>query len=175
MSKANRQSLNVEGSFQHILTDLYAFIATAIAGVIVWATGWNRVDSIAALVVAGLMLKAGIGLVRESGRIFLEAAPRGLDPAQIGEAIRGVPKVARLDDLHVWEVTSGMPALSGHLYVSDEVDCHDVRRGVEVMLRERFGITHTTLQTDHGSGGRAPSGDEATVRCAFAAHENHHH
>src|SRR3546814_16600914 len=103
MSKANRQSLNVEGSFQHILTDLYAFIATAIAGGIIWWTGWNRVDSIAALVVAGLMLKAGIGLVRESGRIFLEAAPRGLDPVTIAEAIRALPAVTRLDDLPVWE------------------------------------------------------------------------
>ena len=175
MSKANRQSLNVQGSFQHILTDLYAFIATAMAGAIIWATGWNRIDSIAALVVAGLMLKAGIGLVRESGRIFLEAAPRGLDPELIGDAIRAVPKVAQLDDLHVWEVTSGMPALSGHLYVSHEVDCHDVRRGVEVMLRERFGIAHTTLQTDHGSGDHAANGAPATGNCMFAAHEAHRH
>lgn len=175
MSKANRQSLNVQGSFQHILTDLYAFIATAVAGAVIWATGWNRVDSIAALVVAGLMLKAGIGLVRESGRIFLEAAPRGLDPVQIADAIRAVPKVARLDDLHVWEVTSGMPALSGHLYVSHEVDCHDVRRRVEVMLRERFSISHTTLQTDHGAGSRAAGSDEAPAHCAFAAHPEHHH
>ena len=151
MRRANRQSLNVEGSFQHILTDLYAFIATAIAGAIVWWTGWNRVDSIAALVVAGLMLKAGIGLVRDSGRIFLEAAPRGLDPVKIAESIRAVPAVIRLNDLHVWEVTSGMPALSGHIYVDHDIECHDVRREVEAMLHDRFGITHTTLQTDHAT------------------------
>lgn len=150
MSKANRQSLNIKGSYQHILTDLYAFIATAIAGAIIWRTGWNRVDSIAALVVAGLMLKAGVGLVRDSGRIFLEAAPRGLDPEAIARAICEVPDVARLDDLHVWEVTSGMPALSGHLLVRTEIDCHEVRGRVEAMLRDRFKITHTTLQTDHG-------------------------
>lgn len=163
MSKANRQSLNVAGSFQHILTDLYAFIATAIAGVIIWFSGWNRVDSIAALVVAGLMLKAGVGLVRESGRIFLEASPRGLDPVAIATAICAVPAVTRLDDLHVWEVTSGMPALSAHIYVSHEIDCHDVRRSVEAMLHERFAITHTTLQTDHGAA------DGALDRCAFHA------
>src|SRR5699024_7588719 len=86
MSKANRQSLNVEGSFQHILTDLYAFIATAIAGIIIWATGWSRVDALAALIVAWLMLKAGLGLVKESGRIFLEAAPPGHDPDRIETA-----------------------------------------------------------------------------------------
>lgn len=151
MSKANRQSLNVEGSFQHILTDLYAFIATAIAGAIVWWTGWNRVDSIAALVVAGLMLKAGISLVRDSGRIFLEAAPRGLDPVAIGEAICKVPSVTGVDDLHVWEVTSGMPALSAHVYVESGVDCHAAQRTIEAMLHDRFSIAHATLQTDHGT------------------------
>jgi cobalt-zinc-cadmium efflux system protein len=151
MSKANRQSLNVEGSFQHILTDLYAFIATAIAGGIIWWGGWNRVDAIAALVVAGLMLKAGIELVRASGRIFLEAAPLNLDPATIGTAICAVPAVTRLNDLHVWEVTSGMPALSAQLYVDHGVDCHDVRRTVEAMLHDRFAILHTTLQTDHAA------------------------
>lgn len=167
MSKANRQSLNVEGSFQHILTDLYAFIATAIAGGIIWWRGWNRVDSIAALVVAGLMLKAGIGLVRESGRIFLEAAPRGLDPVAIAEAIRAMPAVTRLDDLHVWEVTSGMPALSGHIYVNHDTDCHHVRREVEAMLHDRFGIGHTTLQTGHA----AVDPTAVAAGCTFERHE----
>lgn len=77
ISKANRSSLNVEGAFQHILNDLFAFIATAIAGLVVLLTGFARADAIAALVVAALMLKAGISLVRDSGRIFLEAAPPG--------------------------------------------------------------------------------------------------
>ena len=157
MGKANRSSLNVEGSFQHILTDLYAFIATAIAGVVIWWTGWDRADALAALLVAALMLRAGLGLVRDSGRVFLEAAPPGLHPDAIAEAILGMPHVNRLDDLHVWEVTSDMPALSAHVLVSPEVDCHDTRRGIEVMLRERFGITHTTLQTDHCAPGEAAS------------------
>jgi cobalt-zinc-cadmium efflux system protein len=169
MSKANRQSLNVEGSFQHILTDLYAFIATAIAGGLIWWTSWNRFDAIAALVVAGLMLKAGIGLLRDSGRIFLEAAPRGLDPATIAEAICAVPAVTRLDDLHVWEVTSGMPALSAHVYVEHAIDCHDVRRQIESMLHDRFAIAHTTLQTDH-----AANGQSASAPCALDAHEERH-
>lgn len=170
MSKANRQSLNVEGSFQHILTDLYAFVATAIAGALIWWGGWNRIDSIAALVVAGLMLKAGFGLVRESGRIFLQAAPRGLDPDVIAEAIRGVPHVISLEDLHVWEVTSGMPALSGHIHVRRSVDCHQVRREVEAMLHRRFAIEHTTMQTDH-----ADNDAVVTRGCAFEARGGHSH
>jgi cobalt-zinc-cadmium efflux system protein len=170
MSKANRQSLNVEGSFQHILTDLYAFIATAIAGAIIWWSGWNRVDAIAALVVAGLMMKAGIELVRASGRIFLEAAPQGLDPATISAAIRAVPAVTRLDDLHVWEVTSGMPALSAHVFVSHEIDCHDVRRTIEAMLHDRFAILHTTLQTDHA----AIDDVQGSAGCSFGVAEHSH-
>ena len=80
ISRANRTSLNVEGAFQHILNDLYAFIATAIAGLIVLFTGFARADSLAALVVAALMIKAGYSLVRESGRIFLEAPRKALIP-----------------------------------------------------------------------------------------------
>lgn len=95
ISKANRSSLNVEGAFQHILNDLFAFVATAIAGLVVLLTGFAQADSIAALIVAALMLKAGIGLVRDSGRIFLEAAPAGLDPAAVGAELCAVPGWSR--------------------------------------------------------------------------------
>ena len=151
ISKANRTSLNVEGAFQHILNDLYAFIATAIAGLVVVFTGFTRADSIAALVVAALMIKAGYGLVRESGRIFLEGAPKGLDPDLIGPAMAGRAGVAEVHDLHIWDVTSGMPALSAHVLVDPTGDCHDVRRDIEVLLKGTYRIDHTTLQVDHVS------------------------
>ncbi|MGA9422534.1 MAG: cation diffusion facilitator family transporter [Rhodanobacteraceae bacterium] len=151
MGKANRQSLNIEGSFQHILTDLYAFIATAVAGAIIWATGWNRLDAIAALTVAALMLKTGYALVRDSGRVFLEASPRRLDPMVVGEAICATTGVTGLSDLHIWEVTSGFPALAAHVFVRVEDDCHDKRRELEAMLHDRYDIRHTTLQMDHAS------------------------
>ena len=152
ISKANRQSLNVEGSFQHILTDLYAFIVTAIAGAIIYFTGgYNRLDAVAALVVAALMLRAGYGLVKESGRIFLEAAPKGFDPEEIGNAIASEQDVAEVHDLHVWEVTSGFPSLSAHILVEPECDCHEKRREIQQMLEERFDLHHTTLQVDHAT------------------------
>jgi cobalt-zinc-cadmium efflux system protein len=152
ISKANRESLNVEGAFQHILTDLFAFIATAIAGAIIYFTGsYNRVDAIAALVVAALMLRAGYGLVRDSGRIFLEASPKGLDPEEVGHAIASHPGVVNVHDLHVWEVTSGFPALSAHVLVAEDEDCHAERRGLEHLLEERFDVHHTTLQVDHAT------------------------
>jgi cobalt-zinc-cadmium efflux system protein len=152
ISKANRESLNVEGAFQHILTDLFAFIATAIAGAIIYFTGgYNRVDAIAALVVAALMLRAGYGLVRDSGRIFLEASPKGLDPEEVGHAIASHPGVVNVHDLHVWEVISGFPALSAHVLVAEDEDCHAERRGLEHLLEERFHVHHTTLQVDHAT------------------------
>jgi cobalt-zinc-cadmium efflux system protein len=149
LSRANRESVNVEGAFQHILTDLYAFIATAIAAVVIIATGFDRADSIAALVVAGLMLRAAYGLLRDSGRIFLEAAPEGLDPDTVGNALAAMPGVVSVHDLHVWEVTSGFPSLSAHVVVGCDDDCHDCRADLDRMLRERFGLDHTTLQVEH--------------------------
>jgi cobalt-zinc-cadmium efflux system protein len=149
ISKANRSSLNVEGAYQHILNDLYAFIATAVAGLVVILTGFTRADAIAALVVAALMLKAGYGLVRESGRIFLEAAPANLNPGVIGPAMAELAGVAEIHDLHIWDVTSGLPALSAHVLVDPTRDCHSVRRDLEALLKGRFAIDHTTLQVDH--------------------------
>ncbi|HET8900275.1 MAG TPA: cation diffusion facilitator family transporter [Rhodanobacteraceae bacterium] len=166
MAKADRRSLNIEGSFQHILTDLYAFIATAIAGAVVWLTGWNRADAIASLVVAALMLRAGLALVREAGRVFMEAAPRDIDPTEVRESILAVSGVTRLADLHVWEVTSGMPALSAHLFVSKAQDCHDKRREVAHMLQQRYRIDHVTLQTDHAE---ADSHADRALPCAHCS------
>jgi cobalt-zinc-cadmium efflux system protein len=149
LSKANRRSLNVEGSFQHILTDLYAFIATAIAGGIVLWTGWLRADPLASLLVAALMLRAAYGLLRDSGRIFLEAAPSDLDPDEIGRTLAAQACVSEVHDLHVWEISSGFPALTAHVLVSPDCDCHATRRRLAEVLDERFGIAHTTLQVDH--------------------------
>jgi cobalt-zinc-cadmium efflux system protein len=149
LSGANRASLNVEGSFQHLLTDLYGFIGTAIAAVVIIVSGFDRADAIVSLLIAGLMARSGFSLVRESGRIFLEAAPRGLDPEEIGRALVAQEGVVEVHDLHVWEVTSGFPALSAHVLVGVDCDCHAARRRIEAMLRERFAIDHTTLQVDH--------------------------
>lgn len=151
ISKANRTSLNVEGAFQHILNDLYAFIATTVAGLVVLLTGFNRADAVAALVVAALMIKAGYGLVRESGRIFLEGAPAGLNPDLIGPAMATRPSVVEVHDLHIWDVTSGMPALSAHVLVEPTGDCHAVRRDLEALLHGDYDVDHTTLQVDHAS------------------------
>ena len=148
LSGANRRSLNVEGAFQHVLNDLFAFVATAVAGAIILLTDFGRADGIAALLVAGLMLYSGVGLLRESGRVLLEAAPRDLDPEEIGNALAAEHHVVEVHDLHVWEVTSGFPALSAHVTVRSGCDTQAHRRQLAELLRERFGITHSTLQVE---------------------------
>jgi cobalt-zinc-cadmium efflux system protein len=149
LAKAERRSLNLRGSYQHILTDLYAFIGTAVAAVVILLTGFDRADPIASILVAGLMLRAAYGLLRDAGRVLLEAAPAGVRPMEIADAIAERPSVANVHDLHVWEITSGFPALSAHVLVRPGDDCHAVRRDLEQLLGRRFGIEHTTLQVDH--------------------------
>ena len=151
LSKANRKSMNIEGSFQHILTDLIAFIATAIAGAVILTTGWVRADAVAALFVAVIMLRAAYGLLRDSGRVLLEAAPDGVSVEEVGRAIAAHPHVDSVHDLHVWQVSSGFPSLSAHVLVHPGDDCHTIRRELELVLRERFRIEHTTLQVDHSA------------------------
>ncbi|HEX4466354.1 MAG TPA: cation diffusion facilitator family transporter [Solirubrobacteraceae bacterium] len=149
LARANRRSLNIEGSFQHILTDLYGFLGTAAAAIVILASGFQRADPIASLLIAGLMVRAGWGLVRASARIFLEAAPEGLDPEAIGKALVAEQGVVEVHDLHVWEVTSGFPALSAHVTVGADADCHMARLRMQELLRDRFGVEHSTLQVDH--------------------------
>ncbi|GAA2337071.1 cation diffusion facilitator family transporter [Dactylosporangium salmoneum] len=171
MSKANRRSLNVEGAFQHVLNDLFAFIATAAAGLVMVVTGFTRADAIATLLVVALMVRAGFGLVRASGRIFLEAAPSGIDPPALGSRLAGVPDVVEVHDLHVWQITSGEPALSAHVLVAEGRDCHRVRAAIEGLLRREYRITHSTLQVDHAAITAAVAADDQ--HCADAHGESY--
>jgi cobalt-zinc-cadmium efflux system protein len=149
LAKANRQSLNVEGSFQHIITDLYAFIGTLIAGLVILFTGFDRADAIASFVVAALMFRSGFALQRKAIRVLLEGAPEGLTPQDIGMAMARAGEVREVHDLHVWELAPGHPILTAHVLVAADADCHAIRRALEQMLKERFHIGHTTLQVDH--------------------------
>jgi cobalt-zinc-cadmium efflux system protein len=152
LAGAERRSLNVEGAFLHVVTDLFAFIATAIAGAVILIWGFDRADGIASLLIAGLMLWAAYGLLRESGRVFMEAAPPGLEPDVIGKAIASQPGVVEVHDLHVWEVTTGRPAISAHLIVGRDADCHEARWKAARLLADRFGVEHSTLQVEHEPG-----------------------
>jgi cobalt-zinc-cadmium efflux system protein len=152
LARAERQSLNVEGARMHVLADLFGSVGAMAAGAIVLATGFDRADPIAALLVAALMLRSSWSLLRESGRVLLEAAPRGYDVQAIGRALAAHPGVAEVHDLHVWEVTSGFPALAAHVMVPSGADCHGLRRELQEVLRDEFDIEHTTLQVEHAPG-----------------------
>jgi cobalt-zinc-cadmium efflux system protein len=166
IGRANRRSLNIRGAYLHLLTDLVAFLATGVAGLVIAVTGFLRADPIATLVVVALMTRAGAQLVRECVRIFLEAAPAGVDPAAIGARLTAEPGVVDLDDLHIWQITSGEPALSAHLRVAPECDCHDTCARIERLLRAEYGIQHSTLQIDHAAQ-RPGTGRAAAPACPF--------
>jgi len=149
LARAERQSLNVRGAYLHIVTDLAAFVGTAVAAGLILLTDWDRFDPLASLLVAALMFAAAWSLLRESGRIFLEGAPASTPPGDVGGAIVRHPGVVEAHDLHVWTVTDGFPALSAHVLVQPGADCHRIRLELERLVHDSFGIDHTTLQVEH--------------------------
>lgn len=152
LAKANRSSLNVEGSFQHILTDLYAFIATVIAGVLIIVTGFERADAIASLVVVALMLKAAWGLLKASGRVLLEAAPDNVNLDDVRTHLLDTVHVCDIHDLHAWTVTSTLPALSAHVVLDDSCfsDGHAPRilDQLQACVAGHFDVEHSTFQLE---------------------------
>ncbi len=157
LAKANRDSLNVEGAYRHILTDLYGFIGTVIAGVVIVTTGYTRADAIASLVVVGLMLKTAYGLLRDSGRVLLEAAPEGIDLDDIRKHLLENDHVHDIHDLHVWTVTSNLPTLSAHIVIDDScfTDGHAPRLldELQACLGGHFDVEHSTFQLEPSSHG----------------------
>jgi cobalt-zinc-cadmium efflux system protein len=128
---------------------VYGFLGTAIAAGVILASGFDRADAIASLLIAALMTRSAVGLLKASARVFLEASPRGVNPEEIGEALAACTNVVEVHDLHVWEISHGFTALSAHALVRPDADCHAARRAMEKMLGERYGIAHTTLQVEH--------------------------
>ncbi|HZY77144.1 MAG TPA: cation diffusion facilitator family transporter [Jatrophihabitantaceae bacterium] len=166
--RANRSSLNVRGVLAHLLTDLWAFLATFAAGIVIVVTGWVRADAVASLVVAALMTWTGWRLVRAAGRVLLEAAPKRVDPFRLGETMAAVDGVAQVHDLHVWQLGSGADAVSAHVLVSPPYDCHEVSARLRTLLTDDYGIGHVTLQADHADAPAHDAGD-----CAEAHGEIH--
>ena len=152
LARANRSSLNVQGAFRHVLTDLYGFIGTVIAGVIILATGFTRADAIASLLVVGLMLKAAAELLRDSGRILLEAAPKTMNLDDVRAHLLATEHVRGLHDLHAWTVTSDLPALSAHIVIDDSCfrDGHAPRLldKLQACLAGHFDVEHSTFQLE---------------------------
>ena len=152
IGRANRSSLNVAGAFAHLLTDLYAFIATVVAGVVIITTGFRRADAIASLIVVALMLRAAYGLLRDSGRVLLEAAPEGVDLADLRAHLLETDHVTDVHDLHAWTVTSDLPAVSAHVVVTDacftDGHCPRILDSLQACLTGHFDVEHSTFQLE---------------------------
>ena len=152
VARADRSSLNVEGAYQHILTDLYGFLATTVAAVVIIVTGWQRADAVASIVLVVLMVRSGLSLARQSSRILLEAAPPGVRVSDIREHLLRVDHVRDVHDLHVWTVTSDDHALSAHVVVDEGcfADSHapQLLDALQACLHEHFDIGHSSLQLE---------------------------
>jgi cobalt-zinc-cadmium efflux system protein len=166
MSRANRRSLNIEGAFRHILTDLYGFTGTLVAGIVIVVSGFNRADAVASLLVVGLMLKASVQLLRPALRILLEATPEDIDLEEVRRHLLELPEVQSVHDLHAWTLTSSLPILTAHIVVTD--DCLNTGEAGRVLdhlqecLAGHFDVAHSTLQfeaaghIEHELGGHHP-------------------
>ena len=144
--RGDRRNLNLEGVLRHTAADALGSLGVIAAGAIVLASGWDQADPIVSMLIGFLILLGSWRLVREPFNVLMESAPEGIDVQQVGEAMCSVPGVREVHDLHVWEVTSGFPALAAHVRTEPTEDVDAVRERIEVMLHDRFHLEHTTLQ-----------------------------
>jgi cobalt-zinc-cadmium efflux system protein len=155
LARANRRSLNMEGAFQHILTDLYGFLGTALAAVVIIATGWNRADPVASLFVVLLVLHASWRLLKASGHILLEGTPEAVDLGEVRAHLHELPEVIAVHDLHAWTLTSELPALSAHVVVTDaclrDGSAGAVLDRLQHCLANHFDVEHSTFQLEAAS------------------------
>ena len=142
------ESLNVRGAYLHVLGDLFGSVGAIAAAVVILLTGWTPADPVISVLVGVLILASSWKLVRESIDVLMEAVPSHLDLTEIQDAIASIPSIQAVHDLHVWTVTSGYFAMSGHVVVEDVERAQDVIRAIHDRMHERFGISHVTVQVE---------------------------
>jgi cobalt-zinc-cadmium efflux system protein len=131
--RSGGESLNVEGAMRHVIADALGSVGAMVAAATIILTGWRYADP----------------LVSVSTNILLEATPRGLNAEEVGRRMAAADGIVEVHDLHIWTITSGFPALSAHVLVGGQEDCHARRRELEELLHREYDISHTTLQVDH--------------------------
>ncbi|HKW42241.1 MAG TPA: cation diffusion facilitator family transporter [Gemmatimonadales bacterium] len=147
LHRGHKHSLNQRGAYLHILSDLLGSAGALVAGGIILATGWVQADPITSVLISLLILGSAWRLVRESTDVLLEAAPAHIALSDVHDRIASVPGVASVHDLHVWTVTSGVVAMSGHLVVRDPTDNQRILEAVQQRLGS-LGIEHVTVQME---------------------------
>lgn len=152
LARANRRRLNIAGALAHLVTDVWAFVGTAAAGLVILATGFDRADPIASLVVVSLMARAAYSLLRASGRILLEAAPEDMDLADVRAHILELDEVVAVHDLHVWVLNSDLPAVSAHVVVDGRCfadgSAPRLLDELQSCLAGHFDVEHSTFQLE---------------------------
>jgi cobalt-zinc-cadmium efflux system protein len=143
------ESLNLKAALRHVLGDLAGSVGVIVAAVVIIVTGFEQADAIVSILISVLIAASAWSVLREAVDVLLESTPPGMDAEEIGMAMARHRGVDQVHDLHVWQITSGFPALSAHVLVGPGSDCHRIRVELDALLDERFGIGHTTLQVDH--------------------------
>lgn len=147
--RGGRENLNVRGAFLHVLGDTLSSVGVlAGAGIIAW-TGWQRIDPLLSVAIALIIIASSVALLREVVDVLLESAPRGLDTERVRACIANVDGVLAIHDLHIWSITTGLPALSAHVVVEARpTDPYAVLHAVQTRLADDFSIRHATLQIE---------------------------
>lgn len=150
LKKVGHDNLNIKGAFLHVLGDTMSSIGVIIAALAISFTGVKLVDPLMSLIIGGIILRGAIGLVTESGRVLLEATPKGINVIDIINETKKIEGVRDLHDLHVWTITSGLHAMSGHLLIEDQMvsKASEILAKVSEILRKKFGIAHVTIQVE---------------------------
>lgn len=149
--RSRGESLNVRAAFLHVVSDLLGSLGVVAAALLMITAGWTRADPVIAIAIGLLVLVSSWRVLRESVGVLLEGTPAGIDADAVGGRMAALPGVTEVHDLHIWEITSGFPALSAHVLVEPGEDCHARRRELADMLDRAFHIEHTTLQVEHSS------------------------
>ncbi len=171
LHSAAGHSLNVRAAFWHVLGDALGSLVVVAAGVCVWIWGWTGADSLGGIAIAALLVAGAFRLVRDSLDILLEGAPRHLDLQEIARRARELPGVSSIHDLHIWTVSSGFTAMSGHVGLAPGADPERVRLAVHRLLHEVYAIEHTTIQCEAAPrllaiGEPDPEADPRETACA---------
>jgi cobalt-zinc-cadmium efflux system protein len=141
-------NLNVRGAYYHVIGDALGSVGALVAGIVILASGWTTIDTLASFVIAGLITFNAVRLLREATNVLLEAAPSGLVVEEVAQELCKVPGVIGLHDLHLWTVSSGFPALACHVEIDDPALAEEVLMRATEQLQRRFGIQHVTLQPE---------------------------
>ena len=155
LSRSESDNLNVQGALRHVVADLLGSVGAIVAAGIIILTGWRYADPLISVLIGLLVLGSSWKLLRDSVNILLEQTPRGIDANEVGRKMVGEEGIEEVHDLHIWTITSGFPALSAHVLVGRNENCHAKRRDLEELLAREYGIHHTTLQVDHVGDHRA--------------------